>query len=195
MINNTRALFEKKRKRQSLIEKIVNKIRCPDDLDKNHPLSLAAANQNLLYKEGRVVYACVAEANPSIFHEGDDICKATVVFSEDELFDEMPNLLAEIAIKVTALRDTPDLPESCLQILDMLNGKTERKLNVKLPYELSYNKEVYVTAIYVLRQHLPKPYLKRGFFPILVLPEKTDASIILPSHYWSKDMLSEWLQD
>ena len=117
--------------------------------------------------------------------------------SEDEVFDEFPNLLAEVAIRVARLQDEKqaELPEEHKAVLRELTGRSHRRQNMLLPKDLCYQKDTYMTTVYIYRPHLPRPLLLRGFFPMLVLPEKTTASMVLPAAYWSDEMLTEWLSD
>ena len=103
MIVETRKLYEQHRGKFSFFEKRRNRIPFPRGLAEDHPLLVAARDQKLLYDEGRIAYACVVDAHKSIYEKGNDVCEATVVFSEDEVFDEFPNLLAEVAIRVAQI--------------------------------------------------------------------------------------------
>lgn len=197
MIKETRERYEKHRGKFSFFEKIRNRIPLPKGLAEDHPLLVAAKNQKLLYDEGRIVYACVVDAHKSIYEKGSDICEATIVFSEDEVFDEFPNLLAEVAIRIAKLQDEDQaaMPQEHKAVLHQVVGIGKRQQNMLLPKDLSYQKDAYLTTVYIYRPHLPKPLLLRGFFPLLILPEKTTASIVLPSSYWSDEMILEWLSE
>ena len=41
--------------------------------------------------------------------------------------------------------------------------------------------------------YLPLPCLRSSWFPLLVLPEKTQYAIILPAKYWCSEMIMEWM--
>ena len=88
-----------------------------------------------------------------------------------------------------------ELPEEHKAVLRELTGRSHRRQNMLLPKDLCYQKDTYMTTVYIYRPHLPRPLLLRGFFPMLVLPEKTTASMVLPAAYWSDEMLTEWLSD
>ena len=117
MIVETRKLYEQHRGKFSFFEKRRNRIPFPRGLAEDHPLLVTARDQKLLYDEGRIAYACVVDAHKSIYEKGNDVCEATVVFSEDEVFYEFPNLLAEVAIRVARLQDEKqaELPEEAVQ--------------------------------------------------------------------------------
>jgi hypothetical protein len=51
---------------------------------------------------------------------------------------------------------------------------------------------VFYTVALVVRKHLPEGVLRSRPFPLLVLPEQTTATMILPSRYWSKRLLAQW---
>ena len=165
-------------------------------LAEDHPLLVAARDQKLLYDEGALPMPALW-TRIKAYMKRETMCEATVVFSEDEVFDEFPNLLAEVAIRVARLQDEKqaELPEDHKAVLRELTGRSHRRQNMLLPKDLCYQKDTYMTTVYIYRPHLPRPLLLRGFFPMLVLPEKTTASMVLPAAYWSDEMLTEWLSD
>lgn len=46
----------------------------------------------------------------------------------------------------------------------------------------------------VHRPDLPDRYLASGLFPLVICPEATPATIILPARYWGDDLLALWRQ-
>ena len=148
----------------------------------------------VLLKYGQVVMACIAEADPSLMQPGKAICEASVVYSTDELFDQMPSLLAQIAITVTSIRENMHLGTAYTLLVDCMDGKTNYRLSLPIPKDITYNKDAMLTTVYVNPAHLPLPFLHRGFFPILICPKKTPYAMVLPSHYWSQEMKECWLE-
>lgn len=138
--------------------------------------------------------ACVAEADPALMQPGKSICEASVVYSTDEIFDQMPSLLANVAITVTSIRENPGLGTEYNILVDCMDAKTNYRLGLPIPKDICYDKEAFLTTVYVHPHHLPIPMLYRGFFPLLICPEKTPYAMVLPAHYWSAQMRESWLE-
>ena len=139
--------------------------------------------------------ACVAEADPTLMQPGKAMGEASIVYSTDEVFDQMPSLLADVAVAVTSIRENTNLDTTYRILVDCMDGKTNYRLNLPVPKDIAHDKEVFLTTVYVNPIHLPIPMLYRGFFPILICPKKTAHVMVLPSHYWSKEMLECWLEE
>ncbi len=194
MIYSTRSVFYQRQKRFNIIEKIANRLPRVHKLPMNHLYHGQQKAANILLKYGQVVMACVAEADPALQQPGKAICEASVVYSTDELFDQMPSLLAQVAITVTSIRENPDLDTAYTILVDCMDAKTNYRLGIPVPKDIAYNREVVLTTVYVNPAHLPLPFLHRGFFPILICPDKTPHAMVLPSHYWSQEMKDAWLE-
>lgn len=194
MIDSTRAIFYARQKQFNLIERLANRLPKAKNLPKEHLYHGQKQATDILLKHGQVVMACVAEADPSLRQPGKAICEASIVYSTDEIFDQMPSLLARIAVTVTSLRENPDLGTTYTILVDCMDAKTNYRLALPIPKDICYDKEVFLTTIYVNPAHLPLPMLYRGFFPILICPEQTPYAMVLPSHYWSSEMKEAWLE-
>lgn len=194
MIHSTRSIFYDRQKNFNIFERIANRLPRIRRLPADHLYCGQQKAAKTLLKYGQVVMACIAEADPTLMQPGKTICEASVVYSTDELFDQMPSLLAQIAVTVTSIRENPDLDTSYTILVDCMDGKTNYRLGIPIPSDITYNKEVMLTTVYVNPAHLPLPFLHRGFFPLLICPEKTPYAMVLPSHYWSQEMTECWLE-
>lgn len=194
MIHSTRSIFYDRQKNFNIFERIANRLPRIRRLPADHLYCGQQKAAKTLLKYGQVVMACIAEADPALMQPGKTICEASVVYSTDELFDQMPSLLAQIAVTVTSIRENPDLDTSYTILVDCMDGKTNYRLDIPIPSDITYNKEVMLTTVYVNPAHLPLPFLHRGFFPLLICPGKTPYAMALPSHYWSQEMTECWLE-
>jgi hypothetical protein len=194
MINSTREIFYARQKKFNLFEKLANRLPKPRRLPPDHLYCAQQRDANILLKHGQVVMACVAEADPTLMKPGKSIGEANIVYSTDELFEQMPSLLANIAITVTSIRENQGLGTEYTILVDCMDGKTNYRLDLPIPKDICYDKEAYLTTVYVNPKHLPLPMLYRGFFPILICPERTPHVMVLPSHYWSQEMKDAWLE-
>jgi hypothetical protein len=65
-------------------------------------------------------------------------------------------------------------------------------LNVVVPRDLTDGKSVFFTTTQLFRRSLPNTILAETVFPLLVLPERTTANLLLPLRYWSPGLISRW---
>ena len=71
-----------------------------------------------------------------------------------------------------------------------ITDETSSPLNMKLPAEWGTNwgvagAQFYLSALVVWRTDLPARYLTSRLIPLLVLPERTDSTMILPGLFWA----------
>ncbi len=195
MINSTRVIFYERQKHFNIMEKIANRLPAVKKLPKEHLYHGQRRAADLLLRHGQVVMACVAEADPDLMQPGKSICEASVVYSTDEIFEQMPSLLANIAVTVTSIRENPGLGAEYTILVDCMDAKTNYRLGLPIPKDICYDKEAFLTTLYVNPAQLPLPMLYRGFFPILICPEQTPYAMVLPAHYWSPEMKAAWLEE
>jgi len=142
-------------------------------------------DQRILIKEGRIAFACIVQANTLLFKPGKHNCPAAMIFSEDTFFEEHPNKLGDIASQLFTIKGATCDDEELQMFSDILADEKVTLFNYKVPEKLAYGKKVFFTSFMVHREHLPEGYIDFSYFPALICPEKTEASIILPSRYWA----------
>ncbi|MHC1682928.1 MAG: hypothetical protein AB6733_08270 [Clostridiaceae bacterium] len=141
-------------------------------------------DQKILMKKGRIAIAYLVQANTLLFKEGHHDCPAAMVFSEDTYFEENPDKLGDIAHRIFEMKGISSEDEEIQKFSDILDDEVVTLFNAKVPEKITFGKKVYFTTFMVHRKHLPNGYIDFGSFPALICPEKTEASIILPSRYW-----------
>lgn len=144
-----------------------------------------------LYLEGKVVWACVVQANAMLWTEKDPYsCPAEVVYDPTgkASFAE----LAEVADTLYSLKYTkpkdPILAEYAEHITNELTriiGKDVPNVITPLPLKIS--------SIFIWRMHLPNGVLQR-FLPILI-SDKTDVTTVLPAVFWHEDIYQDWIDN
>jgi hypothetical protein len=154
--------------------------------------------QEMLLAHGRVVWASVVQADASLFRRGRGDRPATVIYSPDPAFDDMPGDLQDIAARLFALRPEPadpDPPETAdpdlLAFAGMLRGPEPRPSRTPVPRPLVGSLPVYATTVLVARRHVPGRRLAAGTFPLIIHPE-TDSTMILPGRFWPPMLLHLW---
>jgi hypothetical protein len=152
-------------------------------------------DRHILFKHGQIVWGRIVQANTQLFQPGKIDCPADIVCSPDPIFNSNIQDLVRIARELYDLKNqTIEHPEVLdLKILaDALTNEMEALFNVKIPDSIALDKLVYFTTIMVHRKHIPCGYLKASWFPVLIAPDKTPASMILPARYWSPYLLKIW---
>jgi hypothetical protein len=148
--------------------------------------------QGELRRSGRIVWGNIVQANVALFRPGDDDDPAAFVYSPDPAIDNAPHRLSTIAGSLFDLKGA-DVGDPALQrFADTLEDERETIGKLAVPPTLTGGIEVFYTVALVCRRHLPARRLRNRMFPLLVLPEQTTATMILPSRYWPEALLSEW---
>ena len=196
LIHDCRTIYENKRNHFNFFERIYNKLEKPTWMINTNDKRLECIyeHQDLLYTEGRIVFAQIVQANNLLFKPGKSDHPACVVFSEDIFFDEKVYDLYEIAHSMFELKDT-SVDDPDLKIFsDAITDEMTTLFNLQLPIKITNNRVVYYSTIMVCRKHLPTKYLTSGWFPLLTNQNKTKASMILPSKYWPKQLIKKWIE-
>ena len=152
-------------------------------------------DQHILFTKGQIVWGTIIQANVLLFKPGKANCPAAIVYSPDTKFHNNPGELGKIARELYELKNKiiehPEVID--LKIFaEAITNEMDGLLNIKIPNYLTSNNLVYYTSIMVYRKHLPLGYLKQNYFPVLVAPKYTSASMILPSRYWCPTLTQIW---
>lgn len=198
-ITATRMKFENERLDFSRKLKRYNLIKPPSWLKRQGNLLLKTIyrEQKVILSQGRLVWGVVVQANRQLFEPGDSAHPAVVVYSLDPYFDSFRDDLKEIASRLFSLKER-DLEEircqdkSLVPLAQVIKDEFAVLFNQLIPFSVTYGREVYFTTVMVHREHLPAQYLVHNWFPLVVHPLKTRASLILPGKYWDDSLLKEW---
>lgn len=195
-MDRTREKYEKKRNKFNFLERVfLNKLVKPkwarDKGDKR--FDVIYRDQDLLYAEGKVVLANIFKANTHLFKSGEYDCPAAVVYSEDPYFEENFNELEIIVSQLIDISNGYCDYSEFRNISRILNEEMSAHFNILLPQSMCEGRKVYFTTIMVHRKHLPASYLKSTWFPMLVCPSRTKASMILPYYFWDKNLAKMWM--
>lgn len=149
------------------------------------------ARQEMLVAHGRIVWACVVQADAALFRRGRGDRPALVVYSPDPAFDEMPDDLQEIAARLFALRRADPGDPVLREFAGLLADPAARPSRAPVPRPVVGSLRVFATTVLVARRHLPGHHLAAGTFPLIIHPE-TDSTMILPGRYWPAPLLALW---
>ncbi|WP_160680345.1 hypothetical protein [Clostridium sp. C8-1-8] len=189
-MRNTRDIYYNERKKTSFTFNDYNILLRPmwmKTLNDNRYES-TYRDQSILKRQGRVAIGAIVQANNSLYSLGVNNSPAAMVFSEDPYFEENPRALKEIALKLINIKGKVCEDEILQGFADILADEIVTLFNAKLPESITFGKDVYFTTFMVHREHLSNRYIDFEYFPVLVCPEKTEASLILPSKYWASEV-------
>jgi hypothetical protein len=151
------------------------------------------ADYKLLYAEGRVRWGVIVQANTLLFGSKAPIAPACMVYADTDSSDGAVTELFDFAHWLFQLKGASGVTdEFLLRIKRLLEDEFEAPMNVQIPEQFGSAGPTLFTTIVVFPDQLPAPRLVFSWFPVLVLPEKTAAAMILPEKYWSRGLAGIW---
>lgn len=161
--------------------------------DGTDPLFNQYLNLENLYKEGRVVWAAVVQANHSMFLPRDSkkyTSLGEIVY--DPYGRTHIGKLIKLAEMLVNLKNAPPDKLDQLSHHNRLNNGKECVFGADYPKSLS-RLPIKVSSLVIYRKHLPNGLLSQSFFPILISDKCEGIATILPSRFWPKEFVSAWL--
>ncbi|MCW1924857.1 hypothetical protein OKA05_20005 [Luteolibacter arcticus] len=146
-------------------------------------------NMNLFFKNyprslshGRLVLAAIVQANNQLFQPGANDCPAVLVL---DLEGEMkPEQLIQLAHRIFDLRqEGTATTEREQQLADYLNAESLHGFGMPVP-ETMGPESCRITAVFIVRKHLPGGHLQSKILPVCVNPDN-GVAVVLPVKYWS----------
>ena len=151
-------------------------------------MARVAQAQKLLLEQGRVAPGALVQANSQLWAPAMGDSAALVLWSEDARFETEPRRLLELARELYDLKNSAPSDE-LKPIAHFVTAEKSRPLNAPLPPDWGeVGARFYLSALLVWRAHLPTGFLTSSLLPLLVLPEKTDATLILPGQFWPDEL-------
>jgi hypothetical protein len=142
-------------------------------------------HRHTLLKRGRVVWSSLVQANKYLYQPDSRDAPALVVWSEEPTLANDPLALRCLAHEIFDLKGTTGTGELA-DLGALVQAEMERPLNYAVPASLAEN--AFMTTILVFRRHLPCGFLTSGLLPLLILPEETPFSMILPGRFWPDEL-------
>jgi hypothetical protein len=184
-IVETRKNYSSRPKNHMEYDKIERPSWCPPQFEE------LFENQDVLFAEGRVVWCTTIQANGNLFSPGPYDLPAVILYSLDERIDSNPKLIQQVALGLYSIKGQ-QTDQDLQEFSDMLRSERTQKWKVPVPPRISKNIQCFYTTALIVRKHLPYGYLRRGPYPFLVCPEKTNVGTILPARYWSKRFVKDY---
>ncbi|MCC6698235.1 MAG: hypothetical protein IT365_21610 [Candidatus Hydrogenedentes bacterium] len=182
-IETIRAQFGKVPRSFGFLARRYVRIKPPNWMDSDDDLMEIYRQQDLLIREGEIVWAAVVQANELLFDKGPEDHPAMVVYCPDRSVDSRPEWLGELASYLFDLKNTTPQDAGERQLADMITDELERGLGWTVPASITGGMVVRSTSVMVIRRHLPGGVLAETFLPLLIHPD-TVATMIVPYKYW-----------
>jgi iron-sulfur cluster assembly protein len=127
-----------------------------------------------------------------LYSPGDHDHPGNVVYSPEPDFDDNPQHLADIAHAVYALKGTEPENPAVAEVATTISDDFNMVEKQRLPRQLVAAHEVYLAWLIIHRSRLPSGFLCARLVPLLICPEKTTVTMIVPSPYWPPDLMDQW---
>lgn len=151
------------------------------------------ADREILLAHGQIVWSRLVRLNKRLWEPGDRDHPGRVVYGLDPELTGTPHRLQEIADAILAAQHTEPPDRAHEQVAGVLVKGADLTVRVPVPVALTGGaRRVYLTSVIVQRGHLPAGYLRTNVLPLLVAPDRTPATMILPSRYWPDRLLRQW---
>jgi len=193
-INECRAAFGNAPREFSMYREWRNKIPKPFWLllENDQCYNEILCQQSHLLKRGSIIWGGIIQANSALFSKGSFNHPAAAIYSFDQNVDKSPEVISFIASQLFSYKGMQASNPEIQTFSDKLADEIETDLKLKIPEELTEGVDCFYTSILVHRNHLTNKVLSMKVFPLLVNPEETKATMILPFKYWSKSLINLW---
>jgi hypothetical protein len=145
-----------------------------------------------LLSVGRLTWGCIVQANRRLFEPGKDDCPGEVVYGAKPRQDPPLESLIKIGRDLYELKGTVQSDPAFATIASYLTDEYTRVFGLRVPKVVSGTSICAVSTLFFVRKHLPDRVLARKWFPTLVLDEAPNAAMVLPSRYWSDNLVAAW---
>jgi len=163
------------------------------DLDELAPsFNAALPHYRWLFLEGTVVWAAVVQANMDCYLDGDVDLPANVVISPSSAFDGNPGFLLTIARRLLGLKNTKPLDPDLEIMASLITDEHNFASNELVPDKITGGHEVYLTSSVMHRACFPDRMVGDMIFPMMICPERTFVSLVLPSTYWPREGIDQF---
>jgi hypothetical protein len=185
VINETRNNFGEPPRKFKFWEKMHLHIRPPEwvRLIQDTRFLALYEQQDLLYREGIIVWGHIIQANELLFEKGKRDHPAAIVYSLERIVDREPEILARVARFLFSIKGK-ETDQELQEFSEKLAGEIVADWKLPVPLSLAGGVQCFYITTMVVRKHLPKKILSGSLFPFLVCPAKTDVGMILPARYW-----------
>jgi len=146
----------------------------------------------LLLEKGFVVWGATAQVNGGMFSPGQDDLPGITVYSDDSHFDDHPEDLIDIAKALFALKGTDPSDQELQPVAAGITNEYDNTPRRLLPDKLTDGRSVYMAYTIFHRHRIPGGVVAARILPLVIAPQLTEVSMILPSSYWPGSLRDNW---
>jgi hypothetical protein len=130
----------------------------------------------------------ILRANTALFHQISGDRPAQMLYTKDEYYYDHPEELLMVADRLFKAK-SEDLVnvEDYEELYKILHDDYYRPLNFKLPTEFTDGRDVWVTSIVMIKEHIPFHKVSNFFYPLLVVDGENLGGMIVPKWFWSEN--------
>ncbi len=160
--------------------------------DPEDKMNLFFDHLSAVFKNGKVVWGHVIQANSTLFEVGTNDAPGELVYSLQDSRN-CSDFLPIVAQDLFSLKGTnPSNPELA-PIANYLTDQFIRVYGLDVPRCVSSRIDCKISTTLFVRKHLPGGRLCRNLLPIVVLEDTPMVAAPLPLRYWSVPLLNWWL--
>lgn len=155
----------------------------------------------VLMKWGEVYYACLVQANRTLFNK--PTSRSATASVAEVLFNHRrpktsisdPLIMKSFAHYLFECKERKpeENPEWIREAAAVVAGEFDRsRVIIKADDGDDFSMNMTMQSVLVFREHLPNKVLKSSILPIIAAPTKCFSIMILPCRYWSKGFKRYW---
>lgn len=160
--------------------------------DIQDPLFVQLNSLDTLYKEGKVVWAAVVQANQSLFlpRDRNKFSSLGEIIYDPTGRTHIRELL-NLAERFGNLKNSAPVDVDQLNHAQRLSNERDAVSGERFPKSLS-GLPIQVSSLFFWRKHLPNGLLSQNFLPVLI-SDKCESVMVLPSRFWPQEFIDVWL--
>ncbi len=161
---------------------------------KQHPddkISLFFDRLPSVFKNGKVVWGHIIQANSTLFEPGTNDSPGELVYSLEDSRD-CAEMLPIVAHRLYSLKGTEPTNPELAPIANYLTDQYIRVFGLDVPRCVCSNLNCKISTSLFVRKHLPGSMLCQSLLPIVVLKDTPKVAAALPARYWSDELLHWW---
>lgn len=145
-----------------------------------------------VFARGDVRWGAIVLSYPICWQENSIDASAGLVHSPDRYFDDNPNELLAIGKGLFGQKSKDTRYPELRKFADAMRDGEDVHIHELAPIAFTSGRTIEFTTAFVVRRHLPLPYLAVALVPLVVLT-KTGQCWILPSRWWSPAFIAKWI--
>lgn len=151
----------------------------------------------LLLEHGRVVWSSIVQASGDLFEPGSGDGTAYAVYGMTSYFTAHPEALRYVAGRLFALKEIEfSQDEDRAALAASLSGEHGIPKPVPVPLSVSAGHTgAFLSTLIIHRGRLPTRRLTLPGLPVVVCPERTPGMMLLPTRYWSPNLVRLWHEE